>query len=227
MSYTTYMIPTKEAATAGQAVYTPRMLRLYDLIVLRISNRFIWKCPTERLLRLYDDNISNNHLDVGVGTGYYLDKCRFPGDQPQITLLDMNPNCLEAAASRIARYSPACHQGNIFEPLKLNHATFDSIGLNYVLHCLPGTMQNKLVAVRHLVEFLAPGGLLFGSTLLHGGVPRGWTARRLMDYYNRKQIFSNTTDELATLEQGFAAMFDDFDIEVVGCAALMRGHKSA
>jgi len=221
------MAPTQEQAAAGQAVYTPRMLRLYDLLVLGVSNHFIWKCPTARLLQLYNDNVSNNHLDVGVGTGYYLDRCRFPSDRPRITLLDMNPNCLQAAAARIARYSPTCHAANIFEPLELDGAKFDSIGLNYVLHCLPGTIRDKLVAVRQLAELLTPGGVLFGATLLHGGVPRGWPARRLMAFYNRKQIFSNTADDLATLEQGLAEIFDSYELKVVGCAALLRGNKGA
>jgi len=220
------MPPTQEQAAAGQAVYTPRMLRLYDLLVLAVSNRFIWKCPTVRLLQLYNDNVSNNHLDVGVGTGYYLDHCRFPSDRPRIALLDINPNCLQATAARIARYSPTCHEANIFEPLELNEAKFDSIGLNYVLHCLPGTMPEKLVAVKHLAELLlVPGGVLFGSTLLHGGVPRGWPARRLMDFYNRKQIFSNAEDDLAMLEQGLAETFDSCTIEVAGCAALFHGYR--
>ena len=220
------MAPTREQAAAGQAVYTRRMLRLYDLLVLGISNRFIWKCPTPRLLQLYNDNVSNNHLDIGVGTGYYLDRCRFPSDRPAITLLDMNSNCLQATAARIARYSPTCHTANIFEPLELDGAKFDSIGLNYVLHCLPGTMRDKLIAVKHLAELLTPGGVLFGSTLLCGGVSRSWPARRLMDFYNRKQIFSNAHDDLATLEQGLAEIFDSYEIEVVGCAALLRGYKS-
>ncbi|MCB9938467.1 MAG: class I SAM-dependent methyltransferase [Planctomycetaceae bacterium] len=197
------------------------MLRLYDLIVLGVSNRFIWKCPTSRLLRLYNDNVSANHLDVGVGTGYYLDRCRFPIEQPQITLLDMNANCLQAAAARISRYSPTCYEGNIFEPLNLNGAKFDSISLNYVLHCLPGTMPDKLVAVKRLAELLTPGGVLFGSTLLYGGVPRSWPARRLMDFYNRKQIFTNVDDDLNTLQAGCAAIFETSEIEAVGCAALM------
>jgi len=219
------MPPTQDQAAAGQSVYTPRMLRLYDLLVLGVSNRFIWKCPTPKLLQLYNDNISSNHLDVGVGTGYYLDRCRFPGDQPRITLLDMNPNCLQATATRIARYSPTRREANIFEPLDFGDTKFDSIGLNYVLHCLPGTMREKLVAVKHLAELLNPGGVLFGSTLLHGGVSRGWPARRLMDLYNRKQIFSNTGDALETLERGLAEVFDSYEIEVVGCAALLRGYK--
>jgi ubiquinone/menaquinone biosynthesis C-methylase UbiE len=219
------MAPTAEQAAAGQAVYTPRMLRLYDLIVLGVSNRLIWKCPTPRLLRLYNENVSDNHLDVGVGTGYYLDRCRFPSDRPRITLLDMNRNCLQAAASRIARYSPSCHEANIFEPLKIGGEKFDSIGLNYVLHCLPGTMRDKLVAVKHLADWLNPGGVLFGATLLHGGVSRGWPARRLMHVYNRKRIFSNAEDDLAALEKGLSEIFDSHEVEVVGCAALMRGSK--
>lgn len=219
------MAYTQEQAAAGQAVYTPRTLRLYDLLVLGVSNRFIWNCPTPRLLQLYNDNVSNNHLDVGVGTGYYLDRCRFPSDQPRITLLDMNPNCLQATAARIARYTPTCRQANIFDTPDFGDSNFDSIGLNYVLHCLPGAMREKLVAVEHLAELLTPGGVLFGSTLLHGGVTRGWPARRLMDLYNRKQIFSNTEDDLATLEKGLAEIFDSYEIEVVGCAALLRGYK--
>ncbi len=64
---------TPEEVAAGQAIYTPGMLNLYDLRVLWISNRFIWKCPTLRLLALYDRRVMANHLDVGVGSGYCLD----------------------------------------------------------------------------------------------------------------------------------------------------------
>ena len=63
---------------AGQAVYSPRVLRTYDLFVLGLSNRLIWKCPTKKLLAFYNEHVSGNHLDVGVGTGYFL-HC-LPGD---------------------------------------------------------------------------------------------------------------------------------------------------
>ena len=88
-------------------------------------------------------------------------------------------------------------------------------------------MRDKLVAVGHLAKSLAPAGVLFGSTLLSGGVRRGWPARRLMDFYNRKQIFSNAQDDLQTLERGLTEIFSSYDIEVVGCAALLRGHVAA
>lgn len=41
---------TPEQVEAGQAVYTNRALGAYDFIVLGLSNRFLWKCPTQRLV---------------------------------------------------------------------------------------------------------------------------------------------------------------------------------
>jgi len=64
-----------EEVVAGQAVYSKRVLGNYDLVVLGLSNRFLWRCPTERLLEHYNRHVTENHLDVGVGTGYFLDNC--------------------------------------------------------------------------------------------------------------------------------------------------------
>ncbi len=54
---------------AGQAIYTPLTLALYDIVVLQLSNPLIWRCATKRILALYDRYATDNHLDVGVGTG--------------------------------------------------------------------------------------------------------------------------------------------------------------
>lgn len=220
LNYTCVMPPTPDQVTAGQAVYIRRTLRIYDLLVLGISNRWVWKCRTPELLQLYNENVSDNHLDVGVGTGYFLDHCRFPSDSPRVALLDLNPNCLQAAADRVARYRPEHYTANILEPFALDVPKFDSIGVNYVLHCLPGTIHEKSIALRHLSELLTPSGVIFGSTLLHDGVRRSWPARRLMAYYNRKQIFCNTDDNLQGLSAALAREFPAFNIRTVGCAAL-------
>ena len=97
------MSPTADEIAAGHAIFTKASLRTYDWFVLGVSNRWIWRCPTARLLRMYNDHVSANHLDVGVGTGYLLDHCRFPIDRPRVGLLDLNTACLQAAAQRIAR----------------------------------------------------------------------------------------------------------------------------
>ena len=96
----------RNAVAAGQAVYDKRTLAIYDLLVLGLSNRWIWRCPTPIQLDHYNENLSANHLDVGVGTGYFLDQCRFPVDAPRVALMDLNRNSLEFSARRLARYKP-------------------------------------------------------------------------------------------------------------------------
>ena len=54
------MSVTDEQVAAGQAVYTKPVLRAYDFIVLGISNRWIWKCPTSELVAHYNRHITAN-----------------------------------------------------------------------------------------------------------------------------------------------------------------------
>ena len=65
--------------------------------------------------------------------------------------------------------------------------------------------------------------VLFGSTLLQGGVPRNRFAKGLMDVYNKKRIFSNQHDDLAGLKRVLDAQLSNVSVEVVGCAALFAG----
>jgi 2-polyprenyl-3-methyl-5-hydroxy-6-metoxy-1,4-benzoquinol methylase len=214
---------TAEQIAAGQAIYTKRVLKTYDFLVLGLSNRFIWKCPTQRIVEHYNKHITANHLDVGIGTGYFLDNCRFPSQSPRIALLDINENTLDFASRRIARYKPETYLRNVLEPISIEAAKFDSIGINYLLHCLPGSIEAKAAAFDHLKALMNPNAVLLGSTLLQGGVPRNWFAKRLMDVYNRKGIFSNRCDSLDGLKRALDQKFRDVSIEVVGCVALFSG----
>lgn len=214
---------TPEQVDAGQAVYTKRTLQIYDAWVLGISNRLIWRCPTPRQRAHYDAHVTANHLDVGVGTGYYPDHCRFPSARPRVALMDLNPTALAYAAERIARYTPETYRCNVLEPLTLDIPRFDSVAVNYLLHCLPGDIAVKAVVFDHLRPLLNPGAAVFGTTLLQGDVPRNAAARRLMAVYNAKGIFSNTADTLDGLGQTLEARFRDVQVEVVGCGALFAG----
>jgi hypothetical protein len=206
---------------AGQAIYSPMVLRTYDLVVLGVSNPLLWGCPTRELRRLYDRNVSARHLDVGVGTGYFLDKATWPVPDPAITLLDLNPDCLAVAARRIRRYAPQTVQANILEPLP-PLASVQSAGLCYLLHCLPGTILEKAVAFDHLRPLLVPGARVFGATILQGSVPRSRPAQALMNLYNRKGIFSNAADTAEDLEAALAARFSDVKVELRGVVALFE-----
>ncbi len=209
---------------AGQRVYTPLVLRSYDLFVLGFSNRFVWRCPSSTMLERYDRHIGARHLDIGVGTGWFLDRCKWPVDMPQITLLDLNENSLSKASQRIRRYAPATVRANVLDPVELGERRFDSIGANYLFHCLPGELESKVRTVASNVRpYLASGGVLFGSTILGRGVAHNFLGRRLMRLYNRKGIFSNVEDDQRGLEEGLASQLTDVETEIVGAVALFAG----
>ena len=221
--------PDAAAVKAGQAVYTRPVLAIYDFLVLTVSNRWIWRCPTPRLEARYRAHLSANHLDVGVGTGYFLDRCPFPAPNPRLALMDLNPTALAHAAARVARHGPETYRRNVLEPIPFDGPKFDSIAVNYLLHCLPGSIAEKAVALDHLRALLNPGGVLFGSTILSSGVPVTGSARRLMAFYNRKGVFSNLQDDHAGLERELRARFDQVAIETAGSVALFvaQGPSSA
>jgi len=217
----------KNDADAGAAIYTRQILSIYDVAVVGFSNQLVWCCPASVMVDFYNANISANHLDVGVGTGYYLDKCRFPTPTPRIDLLDLNPNSLNVTAQRLQRYAPTTHLANVLEPLSLDtmDATFDSIALGYLLHCLPGTMVSKQIVFDNLKPLLNPNGVLFGTTILGQNIQPNPLAWLLMRVYNSRAIFSNTEDTLANLEAGLKQHFKDYAVKVVGCVALFTGRN--
>jgi SAM-dependent methyltransferase len=213
--------PTDPATMRGQAVYTPLVLALYDRLVLDLSCSYAWRCPSDAILALYDRSVGRRHLDVGVGTGYFLDRCRFPA-APEITLLDLNERSLRAASRRIARHAPRAVRSNVLEPVDLGAARFDSIGMSLLLHCLPGDMDGKTRAIGHLRPYLAPSGVLFGATILSVGVEQTLLSRGLMGAYNRRGIFNNARDGRRGLERALERELDWYEIETRGSVALFR-----
>jgi hypothetical protein len=164
-----FTIEQSDPAHAGQAVYTKRTLRAYDTLVVRLSNSLVWRCPARRIRAHYQQHIGAAHLDVGPGTGYYLDHVHFPADAPAITLLDPNPEVLRYAARRLRRYEPTVHAADALRPIGLGPRSFRSVALGYVVHCLPGTIADKAVVFDHITPLVEPGGVIFGTTILHDG----------------------------------------------------------
>jgi SAM-dependent methyltransferase len=214
-------------AYAGQAAYSRGGLRLYDVLVYRFSGPVIWGCPKSRLVELYDECISSRHLDIGVATGRLLDECRFPTAAPEITLMDLNPSSLEVAARRLARYAPHTHNANVLEPWELPPASYDSVAMANLLHCLPGALPEKAVAFEHARTALAPGGVLFGATVLGEGIPLTRRSRMGLAATNRRGVFSNLKDSLHDLDAALARVFDWHDIQVQGAVALFRARASS
>ena len=197
------------------------MLSFYDRLVHGLSNRFAWRCPTERLIDLYRNNLSSRHVEAGVGTGFFIDRADRGGFE-QLTLLDINRHCLARSARRLSRYQPLLCEANLLAPIAIELEPADSIGLTYVLHCLPGPMPAKLIAIDHLRPFMNKGAVLFGATILGRGIEPNGAARSLLRLYNAKGVFNNLDDDLAALTDGLKRRFELAEIEMKGCVALFR-----
>ena len=166
-----------------------------------------------------------NHLEAGVGTGFFLDRAGGP-EFDRLVLLDINRNCLDRAARRLdtsrpepSPSEPACPDSTAVS------SRFDSVGLTYVLHCLPGRLKEKLQAVDHLSPLMGERAVLFGATILGRGIAPNAAARTLLDLYNAKGVFNNREDDFESLSEGLRRRFGEVEIERQGCVALFRAAR--
>ncbi|MGV8920514.1 MAG: methyltransferase [Pseudomonas sp.] len=214
------------SSEAGAAVYSPLTLKLYDWWVLGVSNRFAWQCSTNEVLQpFFNRHVGTRHLDVGVGTGFYLSNAQLK-PETEVTLLDLNSSSLEAARVRLGRSNTRLLRHDILQPLPTGIATpHDSISLFYLLHCLPGNMQTKEQVFANLKPLLADNGVLFGATILGDDVGHNGFGRKLMAVYNKKGIFGNRNDTAQTLRAALARHFSEVTVEVRGKVALFTARK--
>jgi SAM-dependent methyltransferase len=214
-----------DPAHAGQAVYSRGFLALYDAFVYGFNHPVAWRCPMARLVAHYDANLSARHLDIGVATGALLDAATFPVEAPELTLMDLNPNSLATAAHRLARYAPHTHQANVLEDWRLEPGTYESVAMTNLLHCVPGPMAAKAVAFEHAHRALAPGGILFGVTILGKDVDLNAPARALIALSNARGILDNSGDGPAELDAALATSFPHREIRLHGALALFAARR--
>ena len=96
----------------GQSGYNPALLAIYDVWVLRFMAGAVWKCPIPPVVTRYRRHLGHRHLDVGPGTGYFIEQAA-PPVETEITLLDPNPHVLKHASKRLAAWSPAVVEADV------------------------------------------------------------------------------------------------------------------
>ncbi|KAF5553597.1 methyltransferase [Fusarium napiforme] len=237
------------ASYAGPSGYTPFSLSIYDAYVLRFSVPIYWGCSTKKDLRpLFSDNFSKKHIDIGVGTGYFLaeaiqDARRDPRDQ-HVTLVDFSEHSLAAARERVLSRLPdvdmRCILANAGEPLpeSLRNEEFDSASLFLILHCMPGPTTSKARAITNAKSLLTSHGVLVGCTVLgkqwektDGGYvvkdekPQGMLAGFALRLYNKQGIFDNMQDDPNVLVEALKAEFEEVETRVVALMFMFRASK--
>ena len=207
-----------DPAYKGQSEYTRLLLNFYDPLVLGPIARFIWRCPTSGLLERYREHIRDRHLDVGPGTGYFLERSGLP-EGSRVTILDPNPNVRRHVSRRLRHLDVTAVDADVLKPLPVS-GPFDSTALHLVIHCLPGPLTRKALAVANVAAVLAPDGVLFGASVLGTSGRHTWPARRMLAAFNRQGGFDNLDDTEEGLHEILAASFERVELETVGSAAI-------
>ena len=201
----------------GQAGYNRFMLAIYDPWVIGFMAPVVWRSPVHPGVARYRQHLGRRHLDVGPGTGYFIEKAE-PAEGTEITLLDPNPKVLARSSRRLAALHPATVEADVMKPLPLE-GRFDSAALSFVLHCLRGPQEHKAVAIRNIAAVLEPDGVLFGGTVLGTEARHSRAARGVLRAFNRHGDFDNLGDTADGLREILGRSFGMVDVEVTGSIA--------
>ncbi|WP_052745506.1 class I SAM-dependent methyltransferase [Allosalinactinospora lopnorensis] len=220
--------PPTAANGANPSLYTYLTMRLrYTPQVIWWRHPCVWGVPNGLLHTLLAAHAGEEHVEVGVGNGYF--PARLPSWSPLRTLhlLDVNPACMSLTARRLrGRFNLVEHAQNAVNPWdSIAEASVDSVGCFMTLHAIKRASMAELaplVAQAHRV--LKTGGRFIGCTIVcHGaGVHVTGRARRLIEHYNASGVFFNATDSVEKLRALLAEPFGATRVEVrvFGCVAV-------
>jgi hypothetical protein len=201
--------------------YTRLGLHVYDPLIVNLVAPRVWDCSPDALVEHYRKHVTSNHADVGVGTGYFLDRCGFDSSQPRLALIDLQANCLEHAARRLARYRPQTYVRDALRPIEgVPGGPFDSITLGGIIHCLAGDLSQKSRIFDTVAPLARAGTKIFGYTLVYDGVSLRARRRLVHGVLNRLRVVDNKNDRLCDLHRELSTRFTDCKVETIGCMAL-------
>jgi hypothetical protein len=211
-------VDRNDPAYRGQADYKGLLLHLYDPLVLGPISRYVWRAPAGLGVEMYRQHIRPNHLDVGPGTGYFIDHANLPAGS-KVTILDPNPNVLRHVTRRLRDLDVTAVEADVLKPLPVV-GPFASAGMNAVLHCLPGPLERKAVAVANVAGVLAPEATFFGTTVLGRSAKHTRMGRAFLTSFNRRGTFDNLDDTADGIAEILRRSFRQVNVETLGGLAI-------
>ena len=126
---------------------------------------------------------------------------------------------LRHVSRRLKRLDVTAVEADVLKPLPVA-GPFESAALHLVIHCLPGPMSRKAVAVAEVAAVLAPTGVLFGASVLGTSGSHTWLARSYLSFFNWQGGFDNLDDTEDGLREVLEASFEQVELEIVGSIAV-------
>lgn len=208
----------------GVRIYRPLLLSIYDFLIMRVLTVYVWRCPAFHYTNLYRDFMSRNHADIGVGTGYVLDRCEYEPGEVRIALFDLQRNCLEYTARRIARFEPEIYQCDALEPIRVGAGSFDSIALGGILHCIPGDMAEKGIVFDSIKPLMHSRTKVFGYTILNQGIHKTRLSKATYFILQKLKVINGLNDSATQLTKELEMRFTSVEVKVIGCVAIFVAH---
>lgn len=217
----------KKARTTqdGARIYTRWILACYDLLIYRVLSPHVWRCDPQHFLDLYNRHMSDNHADVGVGTGYFLNQCLYEPGEVRIGLFDLQPNCLAFTAQRLARFQPETFECNALESIPFAGRGFDSIALGGILHCIPGNFAQKARLFDAIKPLMKPASQLFGYTILNRGISKTLLSRFVYFLLYQLKVINGAEDSASQLHAELTKRFKRVNTHIIGHIALFNASE--
>ena len=200
----------------NQSNFVSKNMKLYDLLVNKINCRFIWRCHENNIHQNYNKCISKNHLEIGPGTGYFIEKYKFN----KLLINDINKNILQYSSLYLKTHNPKLIQCNLFNQ-KLNVKNINSIGINYVLHCVPGKLEDKLFKLINNLEYKNKL-CLFGATVINDPEYNNIFSKYMIFWLNYMNIFNNKNDYSYNLVKKCEANNLNIEWKIIGCVMIFK-----
>ncbi|WP_331761177.1 class I SAM-dependent methyltransferase (plasmid) [Nocardia sp. NBC_01377] len=205
----------------GSRPYSPALLRIYDPWVLGLNNHLVWRCATTNIRDQYNQHVAGDHLDIGPGTGFFLQRASYPVDVPSIMLMDLSEHPLAMTTSRLRARGITAEavRGSVLRPFPIPEGRrFRSVAASLLMHCVPGAWDSKGRAFAHVAAVTAPEGRFFGSTVLAS--PSTRLSRAVGGFFNERGAFHNADDDVEGLRHALDTAWSEVEVQVIGQVAL-------
>ncbi|MFO1126718.1 MAG: hypothetical protein U1E25_16535 [Methylocystis sp.] len=119
-----------------------------------------------------------------------------------------------------SRYRPETYVRNVLETIDCDGFKSDLLGVNYLLHCLPGDMAMKARAFDFLSPLMSEGACrsrLDAAAGRRRAQLRGAAIDGVLQFQGHILEYA---DDLGALTRELENRFDAVNVETVGCAAL-------
>lgn len=184
----------------------------------------VWKCPKQHLEQQFISNVSLNHLEVGVTSDFSFTRRLKANKNLNMVYLDPDAKALKRAGKNTAHLKPRLFQGSLMHQWGFRNQKFNSINLNFVLHCLQGDFEGKVNALCiNARSCLADNGTIFGSAILRDRISTNPLSEYFLNRCNKSGVMNNEKDSYRKLERMLNYYFNNVHITMVGYVVMFEG----